>query len=98
MHLYSTKCSCFSFGKHLPAISHLCKRVVKSLRKVEGSSPKVRSVSVSHRVTEQSGGAWRWEDNHHHTGTTEMLSISMLQVRTYAPKIHEGLWEILCTT
>lgn len=54
---------------------------------------------MSHRITEQSGGVWRWEeDDHHHTGTTEMLSISMLQARSYAQKIREGLLEILCPT
>jgi len=66
--------------------------VVKSLQKVEGLSPEVRGDSVSHRITERSGGAWRWEeDDHHHTDTTEMLNISVLQARSYAQKIHKGL-------
>lgn len=57
MHLYSTKCSCFSFGKHLPAISHLCNKSCEVLaegRGVIAKSQECQCVPQGYRTVRRS--------------------------------------------
>lgn len=73
------------FGRH-PHVLQLCSQSCQVL--AEGRV--VRRVSVSHRITEESGGL-----GGRITGTTEII---ILRARYYAQKVCAGSLEILCTT